>query len=194
MKRKTLAMAAASTLFATFGCANANESIEKVTVKPEKILIAYFSYSGNTRYAAEQIKKNTGGTLFEIKPQKAYPANYSSCVAQARKECSSGFKPKLATTVKNMNQYDVIFIGTPNWCSTIAPSILSFLSAYDFSDKTVVLFVTHGGGGMANCETDFRKNCPKANILKGKGFSGRSIRKADSELKKFVNDRIIIKQ
>jgi hypothetical protein len=132
--------------------------------------------------------------LFEIKPEKAYPADYSTSVAQARKECSSGFKPKLTTTVKNMDQYDVIFIGSPNWCSTIAPPVLSFLSAYDLSGKTVVLFVTHGGGGMANCEKDFRKNCPKANILKGKGFSGRSIRKSDAELRKFVNDRVIIKQ
>jgi flavodoxin len=194
MKRKTMAMAAASTLFAAFGCTAADENIKKVTVKPGKILVAYFSYSGNTRYAAEQIKKNTGGTLFEIKPVKAYPADYSTCVAQARKECGSGFKPKLTTAVKDMGQYDVIFIGSPNWCSTIAPPVLSFLSAYDFSGKTIVLFVTHGGGGMANCETDFRKACPKANILKGKGFSGSSVRKADSELKKFVNDRIIIKQ
>lgn len=194
MKRPTLAMAVASTLFSAAGCTATDENIKKVTVKSEKILVAYFSYTGNTRYAAEEIKKNTGGTLFDIKPIKAYPADYSTCVAQARRECSSKFKPKLTANVKNMDQYEVIFIGSPNWCSTLAPPVLSFLSAYDFSGKTIVLFVTHGGGGMANCEIDFSKNCPKANILKGKEFSGSSIKKAQTELKKFVSDRIIIKQ
>ncbi len=194
MKGKNLAMAAASSLFTAFGCIAADENIEKVTVKPEKVLVAYFSYSGNTRYAAKQIQKATGGTLFEIKPVDAYPADYSSCVAQARKECGSGFKPKLTATVENMDQYDVILIGSPNWCSTIAPPVLSFLSNYDFSGKTVSLFVTHGGGGIANCAKDFAKACPKAKGLKAKGFPGGSIKNADSELKKFVNDRIIIKQ
>ncbi len=194
MKPKLMSLAAAGAMFTSFGCTAAAEKIEKVNVTPEKVLIAYFSYSGNTRYAAEQIQKNTGGTLFEIKPVKDYPAKYDDCVAQAKKECNGGFKPELVSTVKNMDQYEVIFVGTPNWWYTMAPPVLSFLSNYDFSGKTVILFVTHGGGGMANCENDFNKACSNAKILKAQAFSGSNIKKADSELKKFVNDRIIIKQ
>ena len=87
---------------------------------------------------------------------------------------------------------DVVFIGSPNWWSTIAPPVASFLASYDLSGKTVIPFVTHGGGGMARCADDVRKLCPKSTVLKGGSFSGEGIRTARAALVKWVNETISI--
>ena len=182
---------AAVSLFGTFA---AEPTVPRVSARPGKILIAYYSWSGNTRFAAEQIQKATGGTLFEIKPVKAYPKDYKACVEQARKECPTGFKPELASKVGNMAGYKVVFVGTPNWCGTMAPPVRSFLADYDFSGKTLIPFVTHGGGGMANCERDMRRACPKAAFGRGGAFSGSGIRNAGEKLARWVNEVSDIKK
>lgn len=122
MIRKAMMCVMAAAMASGFGCsAESREAAEKVTIRPEKVLIVYYSWSGNTRVAAEQIRKITGGTLFEIKTAKAYPAEYDACVEQAKKECRSGFCPELASKAGDLAKYDVIFLGTPNWWSTMAP-------------------------------------------------------------------------
>lgn len=194
MKKRTMALMMAASFFGAGGCSAENAAAQKVETEPGKILIAYYSWSGNTRFAAEQIQKLTGGTLFEIKPVKAYPSEYSACVDQAKKECRDEFKPELATKVEDFSKYDVIFVGTPNWWSTMAPPVRSFLAGYDFSGKTVIPFVTHGGGGMARCERDMRKVCPKAAFGKGGAFSGGSIRNAADALNKWVDEVVTIRK
>ena len=187
-------MMMAASFFGAAGCSAENVTVPKMETKPEKVLVAYYSWSGNTRFAAEQIQKLTGGTLFEIKPIQAYPSNYRACTDQAKKECSQEFKPELAAKVEDFAKYDVVFIGTPNWWSTMAPPVRSFLTGYDFSGKTVIPFVTHGGGGMANCERDMRKACPKATFGKGGAFSGSSIRNAGEALRKWVREVVAIRK
>ncbi len=194
MKKRTMAMMMAASFFGAAGCSAENAKIQKVETEPEKVLVAYYSWSGNTRFAAEQIQKLTGGTLFEIKPVQAYPADYSACVDQAKQECRDEFKPELATKVDDLAKYDVIFVGTPNWWSTMAPPVRSFLSSYDFSGKTVIPFVTHGGGGMAGCERDMRKICPKAAFGKGGAFSGRGVRNAEEALRKWVDEVVTVRK
>ena len=194
MKKRTMALMMAASFFGAGGCSAENTAAQKVETEPGKILIAYYSWSGNTRFAAEQIQKLTGGTLFAIKPAKAYPSDYSACVEQAKKECRDEFKPELATKVEDFSKYDVIFVGTPNWWSTMAPPVRSFLAGYDFSGRTVIPFVTHGGGGMANCERDMRKTCPGATFGKGGAFSGSSIRNAADALNKWVDEVVSLRK
>ena len=184
MKKRTMALMMAASFFGAAGCSAENVKLQKTETEPGKVLVAYYSWGGNTRFAAERIQKLTGGTLFEIKPVKAYPADYGACVEQAKRDCRDEFEPELATKVDDFSKYDVIFVGTPNWWSTMAPPVRSFLSSYDFSGKTVIPFVTHGGGGMARCERDMRKVCPKAAFGKGGAFSGGSIRNAADALSK----------
>lgn len=163
MIKKAMACMMAAAMISGAGCADNKSfstSSEKVSAEPSKVLIAYFSWSGNTRTAAEYIQKATGGTLFEIKPLKAYPDDYDECVDQAKKECRDGFKPELASKVDQMDQYDVIFVGSPNWWGTMAPPVATFLTSYDFKGKTVIPFFTHGGGGVQNCERDAHQLCP----------------------------------
>ena len=194
MKKRTMALMMAASFFGAGGCSAENTAAQKVETEPGKILIAYYSWSGNTRFAAEQIQKLTGGTLFEIKPAKAYPSDYSACVDQAKQECRDEFKPELATKVEDFSKYDVIFVGTPNWWSTMAPPVRSFLAGHDFSGKTVIPFVTHGGGGMAHCERDMRKVCPKAVFGRGGAFSGGSIRNAGDALGKWVGEVVSVRK
>ena len=188
MIRKAMMCVMAAAMASGFGCsAESREAAEKVTIRPEKVLIVYYSWSGNTRVAAEQIRKITGGTLFEIKTAKAYPAEYDACVEQAKKECRSGFCPELASKAGDLAKYDVIFLGTPNWWSTMAPPVRTFLTTENLSGKTIIPFVTHGGGGMANCERDMRKISPKARFVKGGAFSGSGIRSAEAAVKAWIN-------
>lgn len=194
MKKRTAALAMAASIFGACGGLAEEQNTVKAAAEPGKVLIAYYSYSGNTRFAAEQIRKAAGGDIFEIKPVKAYPADYNACVSQAKKEINAGFKPELAEKVKAFDKYEVIFVGTPNWWSTMAPPVLTFLSSYDFSGKTVIPFVTHGGGGMARCETDMRKAAPKAKFGRGGAFSGRSIKSSETALAKWVDEVVSVKK
>ena len=92
-----------------------------------KSLIVYFSHSGTTRRLAELIAKETGGDLLELVPEIAYPRDYSTVVAQAKRELQSGYRPALKTASPNLSAYDMVFVGTPNWWSSPAPPVLTFL-------------------------------------------------------------------
>ena len=131
----------------------------------KQILIVYFTWSGNTCKIANLIHKEIGGTIFEIQPEVPYPNSYNATVEQAKKEIQAGYKPPLKTKIDHIESYDIIFVGSPNWWSTIAPPVATFLSEYDFSGKTIVPFCTHGGGGKGRMIRDIVKLCPKSTIL-----------------------------
>lgn len=170
------------------------QSPSKPEGQPSRILIAYYSWGGNTKFAAEQIQKATGGTLFEIKSAKEYPKEYRACTIEAKKDIQAGLKPELTTKIDNIGQYDTIFIGSPNWWSTIAPPVASFASNYDFSGKTIIPFVTHGGGGLARCEQDLSKLCPKSTFLESGVFSGNGIQSYKKAIEEWVEKTISIKK
>lgn len=186
MKKQVKLFTAAILTLSSLGFSATPQKKEKVTVMPDKILIAYYSWSGNTKAAAEQIQRVTGGTLFRIKPHKPYPVDYQDCVDQARKEVKSDFKPKLAAEIKDFKEYDVIFIGSPNWCGTMAPPVASFLTQYNLEGKTVIPFFTHGGGGMQKCEKDIYKLCKKSTVMKAMTFYGSRVKQSGDEITKWV--------
>ena len=140
---------------------------------PKKMLVAYFSHSGNTRTVAEQIREATGADIFEIEPAAAYPTNYQAVVDQAKKEVNSGFKPALKSKPENLGKYDIIFVGSPCWWYTIAPPVATFLSSYDLSGKTIAPFMTHEGSRMGHSEADIKKLCAGATLLPGLPVPGR---------------------
>ena len=153
-KSLALALLAALTLG---GCGEAPEEPLAAQNNPNgatsassrKVLVAYFSHSfGNTRKIARMIQRETGGDIFEIKPEQPYTTNHRAVVAQARREIDAGFKPELVAMPENLERYDVIFVGTPNWWNTMAPPVATFLSSHDFAGKTLVPFTTHGGSGQ----------------------------------------------
>ena len=133
----------------------------------KKILVAYYSHSGNTAEIASYIQKQIDGTLFEIIPVSPYPTGYNDVVRQSKIEIQAGKKPKLKTKINNTESYDIIFIGSPNWWGAIAPPVAAFLSEYNFSNKTIVPFCTHGGGGYGSIFKDISLLCLNSNVLNG---------------------------
>lgn len=152
----------------------------------KKVLVAYFSHSGNTREAARQIGEATGGELFEIVPATPYPTEYKAVVDQAKKEVNDGFRPDLKTRVEDMSQYDVIFVGSPCWWYTIAPPVTAFLASYDLAGKTVVPFMTHEGSRMGHSEEDIRKLCPQSTVPAGLPIRGGAVKNAQEAVNKWV--------
>ena len=162
------AVALAVLAFAGFKASaqTATEGVQKMD-KNAKILVAYYSWSGNTKEVAEAIHEKVGGDLFEIQTVQSYPAEYRETTAQAKREINEGFRPELKGKVADMAQYDVVFIGSPNWWGTIAPAVSSFLESYDLNGKTVVPFVTHGGGGEQNTIRDLTAQCKGCTVKSG---------------------------
>lgn len=128
-----------------------------------KTLVAYFSCSGQTKKLAETISEAVGGSLYEIEPAVPYTeadldwTNKRSRSTAEMNDLSS--RPAVAGTVKNMEEYDTVFVGFPIWWY-LAPTIINtFLESYDFSGKTVVPFATSGGSGMGKTESVLKKSC-----------------------------------
>jgi flavodoxin len=148
-------------------------------MKNSSVVSAYFTHSGNTRVIAQLIHRLAGGDLFEILPAAAYPSDYDTVVEQAKKERDSGYIPPLKTKIADMDPYKTVFIGYPNWWNTIPRPVVSFLSEYDFSGKTIAPFCTHGGGGIGRSVADIRALCPKANVTDGIAIPGSSVNHAE---------------
>jgi len=132
------------------------------------ILIAYYSWSGNTRKIAILIEHETGGTLFEIEPVQPYTTDYRAAVAQAKEEIQAGFRPELKA-MPEITSDTVVFLGSPIWWHTMAPPLATFIERLNLNRKTVVPFHTHGGGGVGSFEEDIAKMCPNSKITTGFG-------------------------
>ncbi len=131
------------------------------------VLVAYYTRSGNTRTIANHIVDEVGGTICEIEPEVAYPRTDSAVVEQAKKEIQAGYKPRIRVQVDNLETYDTVFIGSPNWWGTIAPPVATLLSEHNLSGKTIVPFCTHGGGGQQRVMQDIARLCPHSTVLDG---------------------------
>jgi flavodoxin len=153
----------------------------------EHILIAYYSRSGNTRTIANLIHQEVGGTIHEIQPEVPYPNSYNAVVDQAKKEIQAGYKPALQSTLDHIESYDTIFVGSPNWWSTIAPPVATFLSEYDLSGKTIVPFCTHGGGVLGRIGQDIAELCPQSTILSSLEIYGSGAGNAQAEVSAWLS-------
>lgn len=189
-------LAAAAAMIAAPATAQqeAPAAAEKPVVDKERVLVAYYSWSGNTRKAAEYIAEHTGGTLLEITAAKPYPSDYNACVQQAKAEVQQEQTPAIKPASVDLSKYDVIFVGTPNWWSSIAPPVRTFLTKNKLDGKKVALFVTHGSGGMARCEKDARELFSKATALKGGAFPGATIADSRQAVTDWVDSIISVRK
>lgn len=131
-----------------------------------KPVIVYYSWSGNTRKIAKLIQELTGGDIVELIPETPYPSSYRETAEQAKKEIKAGYKPPLKTRIEGVEEYELIFLGTPNWWGTVAPPVATFLSQCTLSGKKIAPFISHGGGGKQRIVEDVKKLCSDAVILK----------------------------
>ena len=159
-----------------------------ISVKKVSALSAYFSRSGNTRVIANQIYEIVGGDIFEIVSVDPYPADYDEAVKQARKELDREYRPRLKTKVGNMDSYNVVFVGYPNWWGTIPRPVAAFLSEYDFSGKTLVPFCTHEGSALGRSVVDIKGLCPQSAILEGLPVRGSDVNNARNKVSGWLRE------
>lgn len=134
------------------------------TAAPNRLLVAYFSWSGNTRGIAEEIARQTGANLFEITMMEPYSSDYNEVLRQAQQAQRRQDRPPLASRVENFSYYQVILLGYPNWWASIPMPIASFLESYDFAGKRILPFCSHGGGRMGQSISAITKLVPEADI------------------------------
>lgn len=172
----------------------------KSVASGDKVLITYFSRRGqnytsggivdlkvgNTEVVAGKIQKLTGGDMFYIEPAAAYPADYNECTRVAKDEQTTNARPKFKGEIKNFADYDVIYLGYPNWWDTMPMTVWTFLETYDFGGKTIIPFCTHEGSRMGRSEQDIKTLCPKATVMKGLPIKGSNVQNADKEIEKWV--------
>ena len=152
-----------------------------------KILVAYFSWSGNTETLAGMIQESTGGDLFAIAPETPYTDDYNELLDVAQSEQRDNARPALAAQVENWDEYDTIFVGYPNWWGDTPMLILSFLESYDCTGKTIVPFATSGGGGFGRGLDSIAVSAPGAEILEGFHVSGSSVDNAAGDVTAWID-------
>ena len=159
-----------------------------------KTAVVYFSWSGNTRFAAETIAKKAGADLFEIKTETPYNSDFQKCCDEAKPECyGKTLRPIKPIEGFDLSKYDMVFVGTPNWWGTMAPPVRTWItqSLVALKGKTVRLFQTHGGGGMQRVGKEFAEVIgDTAKVLPPKAFSGSSIKSSVAVLEVFASERI----
>jgi hypothetical protein len=128
------------------------------------------------------VHKAVGGDRFPIMTVDPYPALYRETTDVAMKEQNANARPKLATRVTNMADYDVIFLGFPIWWGTLPMAIFSFLDEYDLSGKTIIPFCTHGGSQLGRSIDDIRKLEPRANVSEGLAVRAEGAARASGEV------------
>jgi flavodoxin len=130
---------------------------------------------GNTEVVANMIQKLTGSDIFRIDTVKTYPEGYEETTEVAREELRGNARPEISGHVNNMADYDVIYLGYPNWSGTMPMVVFTFLEAYELAGKTIIPFCTHEGSGMGRSERDIAKICTRARVLKGLAIRGGSV-------------------
>ena len=143
---------------------------------------------GNTEIIAEVIQQAVGGDLFEIDTVKTYPEDYYACIEEAKQELRAQARPELKGYAENLEDYDTIFLGYPNWWGTMPMAMCTFLEHYDFAGKTVVPFCTNEGSGMGSSEKDVRKLCPGAAVLSGLAIHGAEAAQAKGKVEAWLKE------
>ncbi len=192
MKKKFIILIATlcSLVFALSACSGANDDTGKLdSADPSKVLVVYFSATGNTEKVAGYIAEVTGGTLYEITPAEPYTSadlNYSDSSSRStREQNDDSARPAISGSVENMEQYDTLYLGYPIWWGEAPKIIYTFLETYDLSGKTIIPFCTSGSSGIGSSATHLHSLASGAKWLDGKRFSGSSQK---SEVEAWIKD------
>lgn len=177
------------------------------------LLVAYFSYAenaalpddvdasasasiqpwngaltGNTGVVADMIAQATGADLFSIRTVEQYPDTYDATIDQGQQEQSEGARPELATHLENLDSYDTIFLGFPNWWGDMPMAVYSFLDEVDLSGKTVIPFVTSGGSGFSNTISTIQQMEPQATVQEGLSIGASSATGAQQQVESWLSE------
>lgn len=158
-----------------------------------KMLVAYYSRSGNTKSVAELIRDTVGADIFEIKTADAnhYPNEYDAAIDVAQTEVQNKNYPSIMKT-PDISQYDTVFVGTPCWWGTMAGPVHTFLTTVDLSGKTVIPFNTHAGSGAGTVHNDISALTPNSVHLNGIAIYGNNAANSGDEIKTWLTEIKVI--
>ena len=149
------------------------------------VLVAYFSWAdnavidgevdavaspsvtapGNVQQLAQWVSERTGGDLFSIQVTEPYSSDWDACLERANQDRAEDARPELTASVEQLERYDTVFLGYPNWWYGVPMALLSFLEENDLSDKQVYLFCSHGTGGLASSVEQIDEALPDSTAL-----------------------------
>lgn len=175
---------------------NEKSTMNRMENKP-KILVAFFSRAdenyavgyiekGNTHIVAEMIGAETGADLFHIETVNPYPAAYNQCIEVAKREKESNARPEIKGD-KRFEDYDVIFLGYPNWWGEMPMAVYTFIEKHDWEGRTIVPFCTHEGSGLSGTERRIQSSCTGAKVLKGLAVRGSAAQHEQESVRKSVS-------
>ena len=143
---------------------------------------------GNTEKAAYMLAKLTGASLLKIEQKKPYSEDYQKCIAEAKRDLQAHARPELVTLPENLDQYDEIYLGYPNYWGTMPMAVYTFLESYDLAGKTIHPFCTHEGSGLSRTVQDIQKAAPGAAVTKGLALYGSGVDSARAALEQWVRE------
>lgn len=184
-------------------------SSEEKSDSGSKILIAYFTVPetddvdtvagasrvatengvlGNTEFIAKEIQKNLGGDLFAIETVQKYPGEHQELLDFAYDELGNNARPELSAQIEDSDSYDVVLVGYPNWNADLPMPLYTFFETYDFSGKTIIPFVTHGGSGFSDTVDTIKELEPDAEVIsQGLSVSRNDVAKAQADVKEWTD-------
>ena len=194
---KSFALFIAGLLISVSCSGNGATKEKEVMEKKAKVLIVFFSHAGenynvgnikvgNTKLVADEIQKVTGGDEFEIVANKNYDLPYNDLVNVAKEETEKGEKPSFKGEVKNIDDYDTVFIGGPIWWGTYPRVMFTFFDKYDLNGKTIIPFSTHEGSGLGSVVEDLKTLYPNATFKEAFSIYGTETRKDLSKVDKWL--------
>lgn len=137
---------------------------------------------GNTEIAAEFIKNAVGGELFEVQTVKEYAKDYYACIDEAQRELRARARPPIKAFPEDIDRYDNIFIGYPNWWGTMPMAMFTLLEHFDWAGRKIIPFCTNEGSGMGSSERDLAKACPGATIARGLSIHGAETLRSEKKI------------
>lgn len=168
-----------------------------------KVLVAFYSRAngnyvngqiknlkvGNTEIAANEIANLTNADMFKIEQVNPYSDNYNECISQAQDDQRKNARPELKKYPERIDEYDVIYLGYPNYWSTMPMAVFTFLEHFDFGNKIIKPFCTHEGSGMGSSINDIKKLCPNAKVEKGLAIHGGSVERSQKDIENWVKSK-----
>lgn len=182
-------VSAGKTLVVYFGVPEDVDTNDVDAVAGASIVVKDGEKVGNIQYVADIIQKNTGADLFRIEPETPYTTDHEDLVDLAKEEQNSNARPQIKNSIENFEQYDTVFVGYPNWWGDMPQIMYTFFDAYDFTDKTIIPYNTHGGSGFSNTISTIKNLEPNANVNEdGYTVSRNNVNESESEIIAWLDD------
>ena len=153
-----------------------------------KVLVVYFSHTGNTENVANFIHQAVGGDIVKLETEEQYTDNYNDLLDIAQEEKNENARPALSTKIDNIDEYDTIFLGYPIWWGDMPMAIYTFLDEYDLSGKTIAPFVTSGGSGLSGTPSNIQDEEPEANVTEGLSVRDNNSENSQSAVNSWLSE------